>query len=675
MSALPTVTEPVEPTPGGALGGGPLTPRTARRLALFGMLVAVLFGVLLLRLWFLQVVGARDFSDQATANTVRTINIPAPRGLIVDRTGRPLAESKLAWDLVALPQDMSNATGDGLSDRGRATLRRLARALGVPASRLQKRMVDGITSKRVERHRSVVLAADIEDSSDLFLALNERIDEFPGIRLERSSRRAYGEAGPVLSHVLGSVGDIPAEEAEALAKRGYRADAVVGLAGLEKRYEEFLRGRDGVRRVEVDASGKSTPRGVLSETPPKSGATLQTSIDLDVQMELASQLRERVLLESSTLDSGGGGVVLDITTGEVIALASFPQLDPALISRGKAGNRFVNRTRQPGKRLPYFNRAIQAYPPASTFKTITTIAALEADVLERDEVIRSPKQVTLHQTPFRNFRGQDQGFIPLTEAIRVSSDTYFYQVADRIFLKADPAGQAAGHNALYDWAKALGFGQATNIDMIPGEARGVLPDRLWKATNIKPGSESQWNRWRPGDTINMGVGQGLMTATPLQMARAYAALLHPEHKLLTPTIGRRIVDPVSQQTISDPTRGRAESVLPPIDPQNIETIKLGMLGVTTSGSGTTGRVFSRMGGLIAGKTGTAERQGLPDHSWFVGYGPASPGTQPKYVVAVLVENAGLGGKVAAPIACRTLAVALDRSASDCSGGVTVTGGD
>ncbi len=661
MSDLPQVTESVQPTPGGAFGGSPMTPRAAKRLAAFGTVVVVLFGILLMRLWFLQVVGANNAQAQASANSVRTVILPAPRGEIVDRNGVALALNRDAWDLVGIPKDLDTT-------EGHQTVARLARLLGADNARLQELITSRAATPR-GRFLPILLKDDIDEKGDLFSALNERMSEFPGVQLVRSSKRVYPDQ-QYISHVIGSVGKIQENQVEAMRQRGYRLDATVGNSGLEKRYEDYLRGADGTRKVEVDASGKATDRGIVSEKPAKPGLTLETSIDIEVQRELANSLRWKVLLNGQR-DSGAGGVVIDIETGEVIALDSYPILDPKLLN----GNHKGKSWKLYKARHPEFNRAVAAYPPGSTFKPVTALAALNEGVLTADERIEAKKKVTLHGTQFTNFRLTYQGFLNLTEAITMSSDTYFYEVGDRIWGAADAANRASGHTALWKWSKALGYGAPTGIDLVPGEWPSVLPDRLWRAQNNPPGSEIGWNQWRPGDSINMSVGQGDFRASPLQMARAYAALLDPQHRLLTPTIGMRVVDPTSQDTIADLEKGRAQTILPEIKPGVMEPIMAGMQGVTSSSLGTAQNVFGGMSGLIAGKTGTAQAGGknTPDHSWFVGYGPTGPGRTPKYVVAIVVEKSGLGGNVAAPVACRVMAKALQIDPGKCGSGAVRPG--
>jgi len=385
------------------------------------------------------------------------------------------------------------------------------------------------------------------------------------------------------------------------------------------------------------------------------------------QKALAEALRDTV--ERSSI-AGGGGVVMDIHTGEIIAMASYPQVNLQAFASGERGAtaRVVNDK----KRKPLLNRAVWAYPPASTFKTVTALAALNSGAITSDEYLRSGKYADLFGTRFYNFRQLEQGDMQLQRALRVSSDTFFYQVGAKLINRASRRDQINGHDKLHYWAKALGFGAPTGItDLVPGEGAGVVPDRQWKAEHLTPEEEKgTWDKWRKGDTINMSVGQGYMKATPLQMVRAYGALLNGG-KLVTPIIGQRINDPTTSSELSDLRRGQPEKSIPTIRPGVIEPIKAGLYDVANNYEGTAVDVFGGTGGQIAGKTGTAESGQERDHAWFVGYGPAD---SPRYAIAVVVEYSGLGGRVAAPVACRTLTVALGSDPDNCGDGITNTTG-
>ncbi len=660
MMRPPRITETSRPG-GSRAGGSPLTPSSARRIALFGSIVMALFGILVVRLWFLQVVGARGFEAQAVGNSVRTINIPAPRGQIVDRNGVVLAGSRLAWDIVALPQDLVTGSGDDstISDEGAATLTKLARATGEPLKRLRSLMLRG---NKKAAYKSVVLKADIDD--DLRIPLAERIRQYPGIQLQQTFRRDY-PYNDLIGHVLGYVGQIAESDLEQKRLQGYRNDAIVGKVGLEQRYEEFLRGKDGEQRVEVDAAGQPAGRGTLSVMEARPGLTLRTTIDVKVQLALENELREKVLTRAEP-NAGGGGVVMEVATGEVVAMASFPTLDPRAFSRGKAKELRALRT---NPRRAYDNRPLLTYPPASTFKPITAIAALNAGYMTPETFLTSPKTVKLYGTFFNNFRKIELPDMQTRRAIAMSSDTFFYQVGKKVFEHSGGDGKLSGDNKLRTWAGQFGLGRGTGID-IPGDQGGDLPDLDWKVRNLFAvrKTEKLWNKWRAGDTINMSIGQGFLRASPVQMARAYAALVNEGHRVLTPTVGSQILDPKTDEVISDLAKGRKETVLPQFNPGVLDPVLGGLYDVTNTSEGTAAAVFSRLGGLVAGKTGTAENGKRADHSWFVGYAPANPGATPKYVVAVLIENAGLGTEAAAPAACKALAPAVPYDPALCGAG-------
>ena len=379
-----------------------------------------------------------------------------------------------------------------------------------------------------------------------------------------------------------------------------------------------------------------------------------------MQKALEDALREQVRLKGEP-KAGGGGVVLDPTSGEVVALASYPVLDPRVYTRGKRSE-ILRFERNP--RGVYRNRAMWPFPPASTFKTVTAITALNAGYITPAKYLSSPKTVTLFGTPFNNFRKRELPDMQIRQALARSSDTFFFQVGATIQRRASRQDRLEGNTKLKTWALDLGLGRPTRID-IPGELTGDVPDRAWKIRNIGK-KERDGSVWRPGDTVNMSVGQGFLTATPLQMARAYAALVNGG-RVLQPTVGWQVVDPTSGRTITDLSKGRPESHLPAINPGVLETVLGGLHDVTSTSLGTASSVFSGLNGLVAGKTGTAENLPHDDHSWFVGYGPAD-GSAPRYVVAIIIENAGLGAGAAAPAACKTLAAALPYDPARCGTG-------
>lgn len=636
---MTTLTPPPRRTgPAGApppTGRGPLTPSVAVRIAALGTLALVLMGVLLARLWFLQVIGGQAYAQRAEDNRIRTIKEPAPRGLITDRTGRVvLAQNRPSWNLVADPAEMPRA-------RRRAVLGRLAPVLREPLPRLLARVA---TAERQAPLEGVVLAEDVPQT--LQIAFAERAREFPGVSLERSYVRAYPD-GTMAAHVLGYIGPIFPEEYQRYRAKGYVGNERVGLTGAEAEYESYLRGVKGDRRVEVDASGEPTGRGVISSTPPVAGDMLRLTIDVPTQRALEQQLRLRV--EDSPTATGAAGVALDPNTGEVLAMASYPTYSPEAYARDES--RLIRRYVR-DKNRPLFPRALQGgYPPGSTFKAVTLSSALQLGLLTPSSQIGSPAELKLYDTVFKNFRGESYGALTPPQAMEVSSDTFFYELGARFWRKRLSGGQEFQQ----DWARRFGFGSATGIDL-PGEGEGRVPSEAWKREYFANDADNDF--WKPGDDINMAVGQGYLEVTPLQMAVAYAAIANGG-TLRTPTIARQVDGPTGQvlRRLSAATPSRTL----PLAPSTLNTVREGLFLAANGPNGTSTAVFGGIpaagGPTIVGKTGTAETgvQGQEDHSWYVGYGPYR---DPKIVVAIVIEHGGTGATAAAPAVCRTMAAYL-----------------
>jgi penicillin-binding protein 2 len=328
-------------------------------------------------------------------------------------------------------------------------------------------------------------------------------------------------------------------------------------------------------------------------------------------------------------------------------MASLPTFNPAAFANGQAKDvqRIVN---GPGQRT--FNRAIAGqYPPGSTFKVITAAAGMQEGVLGSNETIFSPGEIKLHDQTFRGFHGTIWGDITVPYALRVSSDTFFYQVGDR-FYKRDISGRST---PIQDWARHFGLGKPTGID-ICCEGSGVLPDLEYKKRHFADSPDPGLHVWLPGDDIQMAIGQGYVSVTPLQMAVAYAAIANGG-TVVTPTLGRAILSP-DGGVLRDLLKGRPTRPLG-VSPAILDVIRSGLYSASNELNGTSVGVFGGLpaGDKAAGKTGTAENpQGL-DHSWFVGYAPYN---DPKIVVAVIVEHGGQGANAAAPVVCKTFAAYL-----------------
>lgn len=629
MSTLP-------PTP--SSGGPQISPDLARRLAILGFIVLALLGLLLLRLWFLQVIGGANAEQEAASNRIREVAIDAPRGIIRDRNGTQLVRNRIAQNVVIHPQELPEAHRERV-------LQQLARSLKTTPGALEEILTKDDRHLGVE---PIVMAEDVGPMVQAYVA--ERRRQLPGVALERSYVREYPE-GDTAAHILGYVQPIPAEDLDTYLSRGYLRDEQVGVEGLERQYERYLRGKSGIRRYEVDAAGDITDRGDISLVPPRPGNDLKLSIDLPTQKVLEDMLQARVKI--STSSEAAAGVALDPKTGEVLALASFPAYSPDAFARRKQK---VIASYQ-GMNKPFFNRAIQGtYPAASTFKPITAIAALEGGHVDADELIASPGEMELHGQKFQNFRKENLGEVGLRVALMRSADTYFDYVADRFWKdKQRP-------ELLQEWAGSFGLGAPTGIDL-RGEASGLVPTEAWKKDQSAFKGTIDEN-WLPGDVIQMAIGQKLLQVTPLQMAVAYAAIANGG-TVVTPTLARA-VENQSGNPVLDRTRGRRVRPLG-ASKANLGVVKDGLYMVANEFDGTARGVFQLLPPEFraAGKTGTAEVPPRPDHSWFVGYAPAS---DPRIVVAIVVENGGTGANAAAPAVCQVMAEYLAFGGEACGSG-------
>ncbi|MSO44788.1 MAG: penicillin-binding protein 2 [Thermoleophilia bacterium] len=611
-------------------------------MASFSATVMVLFVVLVARLWFLQVIGGAGYQERAESNRLRTVITEAPRGAITDRNGTALVTSREVLNLVATPQELAG-------EEGQRTLRRLSRALGHPPGYFVAK-VNRVS--KVSPFEAVVLEEEV--SPELKAYVEERRSQLTGVGLQAAYVRDY-PVGTVAAHVLGYVGPIPIEHAEQYHDTGYLGNETVGRAGIEAQYEQYLRGIAGREQVEVDARGEIVGRGVLSQTPPRSGETLQLSIDLPVQRALESALRDEMAWSGTS--TGAAGVALDPRTGAVLAMASFPTYDPSVFESGTA--RDVRRVLTSPSH-PLLDRAIAGeYPAASTFKAITAAAALSSGLYTAGERLDSPGSLVFYKTRFHGFNNTAHGILTLPQALEVSSDTFFYSLGDRTY-------RTRGW-PMQEWSRRFGLGRPTGIDLTEGESAGLVPDLAYKRRTCDSSVDPIDCSWRPGDSINMSIGQGNVLVTPIQMAVAYAALANGG-TVVTPTLGKAVVD-ADGKVLRDLVSARATRSLGLAAP-HLALIRTGLVRAANGNAGTAAPVF---GGLpvafrVAGKTGTAENPSGVDHAWYVGYAPAD---NPRIVVAVVVERGGQGANSAAPAACRTIAASLGFFESRCGTGAKV----
>jgi penicillin-binding protein 2 len=677
-----------------------ITPQLALRVAIFGAVAFGLFAIVFFRLWYLQVLSGDQYLAEANSNRVRTIALPAPRGKIVDRKGRLIVGNEFAAVIEIDPASLPQDERDLAADWGRRAGERAARPKGHKGQPVKIPPVrDAELRARYERlgsvlstspntiHRQVVRSLVLVPYSSarvktdvprsVLAYIRERPEQFPGVKVEQTYLRNYPH-GSLAAQVLGSVGQINPEELREARYRGVRQGTIVGKGGIERTYDKYLRGQNGVRRVQVDANGRPIANSRLMDSKPVSGERVRLSLDLGVE-------RAGQLAMGGPLNPGGhpgAFVALDPRSGEVLAMGSNPTFDPSIFTKPLTETRYkalIGNGSGPG---PIFNRAISGgYPTASTFKVITALAALDKHLIEPGTTIDDPGCIQVGEQKRCNAKDEAYGSVDLFRALQVSSDVYFYKLGMSTY---NHGGLLIQH-----WARRLGLDRPTGIDL-PGEISGVIPDRAWRrqinqfeldcrkrkgipaSANVYVAGANGCGRsdlrdYSQGDNVNLATGQGDVQATPLQMTVLYATIANGG-KVVRPHLGLEIESPggeLIQRIERDPARKVS------IDRANLTAVREGLHLAASTPEGTSGDVFAGWDQTrypIYGKTGTAERSPKADQSWYVAYVPDP--VRP-IVVAVTVEEGGFGAAVAAPIACRMLS-SWYRQNGKCSAGSAVS---
>jgi penicillin-binding protein 2 len=612
------------------------------RLSIVGIVVVSLFSVLFARLWYLQVMDTDTFQALATRNQERVVYEPAPRGRILDRKGRPLVENRGYQAITVTRKDV-----EGRQD----VVTRLAALLAIPRKELEERIAD----RRYSPYKPVPVAESVPE--ELVVYLREHSEDFPGVAAAAVAERTYPHGG-VAAHVLGYVGEINDRELGERTDKGYRLGDDIGKSGVEQAYETDLRGKPGVTRLEVDAAGNVLLPALLSR-PPRQGNDVQLTIDLDVQALAEDSLNKGLEAARSTYDRNAGkgfvapagaAVVLDPRDGSILALASAPAFNPADFVNGIRPEIFAA-LQDPANRFPLTNRAIQGqYAPGSTFKLVTSLAALRAGMITPATTVLDEGSYKLRnckgqKCTWRNAGGRSYGRVNLSRALTVSSDVFFYDLGANFWFQGGPNARA-----MQTVARDLGLGARTGVEL-RGEMRGRVPDpETRKEMHEKYPKAFPNGDWYAGDNVNLSIGQGDTAVTPLQLANAYATFANGG-TVFTPRLAARVL-----QANGTPVREVAphEESSVEIDPNHRLPVLQGLLGAVANPDGTAAGAFA---GFpldvfpVAGKTGTAEVVGRQDTALFVGLAPAAA---PEYVVAVVMEEAGFGGSVAAPVARRIL---------------------
>jgi penicillin-binding protein 2 len=587
------------------------------RIGVAGVAVLVAFAVLLVRLAYLQVVQHSYYHTKAEDNRISIVPVVPNRGLILDRNGVVIARNYAGYTLEVFPRKVASLD---------ATIAKLAELVEIQPrdrARFRKLLVEARNAE------SLPIRTRLSDEEVAKLAVNRY--RFQGVEIKARLFRQY-PYGDAASHVLGYIGRVDDRDQERLEELGvaanYRGTEFIGKTGIEASYEQELHGTTGFEQVEIDAGG----RGIrtLSSTPPQPGNNITLTIDIRLQ-----EVAERAFGERR-----GALVAIEPSSGAVLAFVSRPGFDPNLFVDGIDPQSWSELNNSPD--LPLNNRAIAGvYPPGSTFKPFMALAALELGKRTPKSAIFDPGYFVFGERRFRDSQPGGHGTVDLYKSIVVSSDTYYYQLANDM-----------GIEAIAGYMSHFGFGARTGIDL-EGEAAGILPSPEWKLKRFK---RPEQQKWYAGETISIGIGQGYNAYTPIQLAQAVATLAN----------GGTVYRPRLVSHIETPGAGVRRELAPepvrriPAQEKHIEFVKQAMAGVNKEGTGA--RAFAGAAYTSGGKTGTAQVIGmkqneaydekkvaerLRDHSLYIVFAPVE---DPKIALAALVENGGFGARAAAPIA-------------------------
>jgi penicillin-binding protein 2 len=602
--------------------------RLSLRVAVAGGIGVVLFAILFFRLWNLQVLSGDKYLAEAKNNRTREFKEIAPRGDILDRNGEVLVDNRTSLALQLNPAKLPEDPAEE-----RAELARLGQLSHMSMRKVRRTIAEG---EEVAAGAPVTLRRDV--GFDLVAYVEENQDEFPGVAVQRVFVRHYPD-GSRAAHVLGSVGEIEEEELKEPQYKGLEPGDEIGQAGAEYAYDKFLRGQPGLTRIQVNALGQPTPGGQLVSVSPTPGDSLKLTIDGDVQNAGEAGLAARGL--------PGAFISMNIDNGQILAMGSNPTFDPSdLIEPSQAQ---VDELYRDPVLAPLVNRATEgAYPTGSTFKIITALAALENGYITPDTVVQDNGLIKVGTEEFENAGGVAHGAVELRRALQVSSDVYFYLLGLDMWKTND----------LQVEAHKLGIGRPAGLDL-PEEGESLLPSKVWRNQLYKKKLTDR--PWSAGDDIQLATGQGDLQTNPLQMALAYAALGNGG-TIPTPHVGLEVEDAAGRVVKEFDFKPQRKIH---IDPGYRTAILEGLHAAAQEGEGTAAGVFGDFPIEIAGKTGTAERPGHADQSWFAAL---SPYPNPRIVTVATVEEGGFGADSAAPVVLHILEAIYDKQAAEVSSG-------
>ncbi|MEA5449283.1 penicillin-binding protein 2 [Leptolyngbya sp. CCNP1308] len=564
--------------------------RNFQAVFLLALVSVLLLGAFGLRLFQLQVVEGDRNRQLADTNRIRLVPKRPARGTIFDRNGKILAGSRLSHTVsiwpIALPRD-----------QWPMVISRLSQVLNMPPDEIQKRLEQA----GYESIESITIARGISPAQATALA--EYTNELPGVRLEAEAVRNYPN-GDLAAHVIGYTGELTDEQLKARREQGYRLGDVVGQMGAESAFESTLHGAWGGQQVEVDSAGRII--SILGDKPAVAGKDIQLTIDIELQRAAEAALGTRE----------GAIVAIDPRNGAVLAMASWPTYDPNIFTTRITEAQWQQLQ---GADHPFLNRSLQAFPPASTFKIVTTAAAIESGKYDPGTVLPTYPYIQVGGIQFGDWNRAGFGPLGFTGAMAWSSDTFFYQVAMRL-----------GGPTLIEMTRRFGFGRKTGIELGAEESAGLVPDDAWKR-------DAMDTPWVIGDAINMSIGQGFMQATPLQVANMFAVAANNGYN-------------VKPHLLKDNEEHRNWKESLELSDVTVDILHRGLRQVITGGTGQSLNVPHLP--PLAGKSGTAEAPPGLSHAWFGAYAPME---NPEVVVVAFAEHSGGGGgKVAAPMVLQVL---------------------
>ncbi|MCK9595129.1 MAG: penicillin-binding protein 2 [Candidatus Omnitrophica bacterium] len=549
------------------------------RIKVFNSLAIVVFLFLALSLLNTQVVQGRKYRDLSDKNCIRLIPQSGSRGNILDRRGNILVGNKISYDLVILPQDVQEPA---------ATLLALSKIIDVSFTDLKKRFRSGYIGPTAP----VTLLSNIDIKKAV--AVEEMKFDLDGVMIQPSTLRAY-PYGRLAAHAIGYINEIDRWRLTKLADYGYKTRDMVGFGGVEEKYDYYLRQEDGGLSVEVDHRGRFMR--VLGYRPGQSGKDLQLTLDIRIQKIVEDKLSGRK----------GCVVIMDPDSGQIFALASYPDFDPNVFIR-KSKRLIEDLVSDPGS--PFVNRAISGlYPAGSTFKPAVAAAGLDTLKINRNTSFKCSGDIEIGQRQFNcmHVHGQQN----VVQALAHSCNIFFYRT-----------GLLVGPQQIHDYAVRLGLSGPTGIEL-PYEYGGFIPDPFWKKIY-------RFQNWYNGDTANLSIGQGELLVTPLNMCRMVAVFAN-KGKLVTPYL----IKAIDGQDVSSSHRKISSAHL---KANTVSIIRQGLREAVSDPSGTAG-ALARLPVEVSGKTGTAQAPGGAAHGWFIGFWPSK---QPKYVICVFLERAGAG---------------------------------